>query len=302
MARLTSHKNKELPILKKKFSKALIALDVPTPALAKIKEWNKTLKELWRFTHGKVNLFLLCIPAGPGNDFDDGTPEIMKSLETEFGSESWKHSIVVLTYSNLAFPRDTSPDNAERNRDLYIAHLHTFADKFREEIHKLGGKMSVKTIFQHQLDPKNSNAIIVIPAGYQEEDPVISGCDNSWIDDISNLITTKCDLSSKLDLRKNRLYRNMGIGCVAGGAGGVAAGAAGGAAGAGIGALLGAYGGRIGIAIGEFVGAAIGGSIGAASGVVGGGAVGAGLGASIPLAKNLYEEEKEWNKQRNSNS
>lgn len=190
------------------------AVEVPGPEnLSDIKSWRKEeLKKLIKTTGGKVDLFLLCIPAAPYNTFNEGTPNIMKGLQEEFGKDVWKRCIVVFTFNNMFLTVNNGPGNVEKDRNMYKANLQNFTDEFRNElVHKLGvNEIRVKTIFQHTLlssDKKRpENTVITIPAGYHVDDPVIPNSERNWVDDLLTLIHEKCNQeSSTFDLKKHQL-------------------------------------------------------------------------------------------------
>jgi GTPase Era involved in 16S rRNA processing len=65
-------------------------------------ERKKELKKLHQHTRGHADLLVYCLSVNPGSRFDFGNPAIMKSLQSAYGKEIWKHCVLVFTYSKLA--------------------------------------------------------------------------------------------------------------------------------------------------------------------------------------------------------
>ena len=254
---------------------------IDTPGLGgKDKEIKKNLKEISRFTEGRVDLLVFCVPVGPGSKFEDTNPEIMKCLTDVFGKKLWQHCILVFTFSNLAWDYIKENENAVEE---YKAHINAFADKFKKVLQALDVQDQVTTIFK-QLE-LNPDTIVAIPAGLKSEDP-LPGISSNWEDEVFDQMQNRCDPKHKPQLLEYINWaraKKVLKGGVAGGAGGGILGGA--AAGAVAGGVLGAVGGPAGLIAGVVVGAVGGGMAGGV--VVGGGVVGGGV-----AAKQVYDEKK----------
>jgi hypothetical protein len=155
----------------------------------------KELKKLHQHTRGHADLLVYCVPVNPGSRFDFGNPAIMKSLQSAYGKEIWKHCVVVFTFSNMLLNQlEGSKDEVEAT---YKSHLLEYATEFRKELVKLKVKdLNIKTVFGFEIDgtaedpaipgpgatPKDPaptlaaanepDHILAIPAGIEHEDKV----------------------------------------------------------------------------------------------------------------------------------
>ena len=170
---------------------------VDTIGLGAEKDNKAQLKKLSSETKGKTDLVIYCLPIGPGCRFADSNPDIMASLQAAYGKEIWKHCIVVLTYSNMAWLsiKLSQPDEAEAIAE-YKHLVSEYVQEFRKQLEKLGVK---EVITESILDAKNSSRraaategllqrttegssqkandnyhMLFIPVGHQPNDPVMA--------------------------------------------------------------------------------------------------------------------------------
>jgi GTP-binding protein EngB required for normal cell division len=174
---------------------------IDTPGLREGgREKRKQLKELSRYTNGKADLLIYCIPVAAGNKFTDANPNIMNTLQAVFGSGVWDKCVVVFTFSNLAWNHiQSSNEQEEEAIDKYKAYLNSYAERFQEELRRLkASNNEARTIFTLPPPPaprQNGDIITIpaIPAGYKEQDRVLADKeDMNWTDKIFLEITNKC--------------------------------------------------------------------------------------------------------------
>lgn len=239
------------------------------------------MRELSVKTKGKADVLVYCMPVGPGHKVVDANPMVMKCLTEVFSKKIWKHSILVLTYSNVVWD-NLFKRHQESTCEVYKAHIKHYVTKFQKLVEALGVEDNVTTIFQQQ-EP-NPNTIVAIPVGLQSEDPVLPGISDNWRDFLFNEILRRCDPEYTPEILKlAKVMKGVAIGGAAGGVvGGVAAGAV-------AGGMLGVVGGPPGMIAGAVVGG-VGGGV--AGGVVLGGAVG-GIGA---VAKQKIDDKNKMKK------
>ena len=135
------------------------------------KEKKQQIQDLSKYTSGKADLVLFCIPVGPTTRFPTDNPQIMRTLQSSFGKDIWKHCLVVFTFSNQAWDHVKSKSDAVAEYKQYI---HQYTVQFTKELQKLDVPLdtTVKTIFESANDRPT---IVTIPAGYETRDPVLPG-------------------------------------------------------------------------------------------------------------------------------
>jgi hypothetical protein len=275
-----------------------------------------TRKEKRKFkqhTRGHADLLVYCVPVNPGSRFDFGNPAIMKSLQSVYGKEIWKHCILVFTFSNTLlnyFKKKSTEDEVDTIEAKYKSYLLKYTTLFKEELEKLKNKdFEIKPVvdFETEGTPENpiatpiatpagyeadgTTTILALPAGDEQGDevhlnfqrskfknPQLEEIDETdWRDILLIAMAIKCSkIEPKKNLMQYRYGKDLAKSFFMGG--GTLGGMVGGAAiGAGTGALLCLFGGPLGMGVGAMAGAVIGGTTGA---VIGGttGAVGGGVG------------------------
>ena len=132
---------------------------------------DKQIQHLSKYTSSNADLVLFCIPVGPNTKFETNNPQIMRSLQSSFGKDIWKHCLVVFTFSNQAWDHVKSKSDAVIE---YKEYIHEYTTLFIKELQKLDVPLdtTVKTIFESANDRPT---IVTIPAGYETQDPVLPG-------------------------------------------------------------------------------------------------------------------------------
>ena len=241
---------------------------VDTPGL---RGGNKSqLKALSKHTKGEADLLVYCLSIGMESSFDaDGNPAIMQTLQDVYGTDIWKHCVVVLTFGNLAqyhinLRGAVAP---EQFKEKYKEHVTNSSALFRSQLTRnlRVEDVDVKTIFENQGND-SPTTIIAIPAGYDDRDQVLldivkEGDREGWKGRVFLEMLKKCRDSNKAALLRYRYGRNLAIKALKE-SGVVIVGATGGGTalvvGAGIGAAIGTPGGPAGVVAGGLIGAAAG--------------------------------------------
>ena len=261
------------------------------------KEEKEELATLSVLTDGKADLLLYCMKLTDRSD--DRDERIVMKLTKAFGKEMWRHTVLVLTFGDVAL-------NKDGDRDL----LEEFTEDFEEALKKAGVfDITVKSILSSQNIESDHEvqypAIIGVPVGVSTDTPP------NWISSLIKEIIKKCKFDAipailmlqgmppewvaKVLRQAGALFGSVGGAAVGGGVGSVA----GSVVGMGIGAAVGVIFGGVGAAPGAAAGAVIGESIGTSAGMVFGSAGTAwcvdeltGL-AKIIKARKRVEELKE---------
>jgi hypothetical protein len=285
---------------------------IDTVGLGTRKEKRKReLKKMYQHTRGHANLLVYCVPVNLGSRLDCINPAIMKSLQSAYGKEIWKHCVIVFTFSNMILNHfKSTEEEVDTIEAKYKSHLLKYTTQFKEELEKLKNKdFEIKPVvdFETEGTPENpiatpiatpagyeadgTTTILALPAGYKQGDEVYLNFQRSkfenpythqlekidetdWRDILLIAMAIKC---SKIEPKKNLLQYRYGKDLAKSlfMGGGTLGGMVGGAAiGAGTGALLCLFGGPLGIGVGAMAGAVIGGTTGAVGGRVGGGVIG----------------------------
>ena len=115
------------------------------------KEKKQQIQDLSKYTSGKADLVLFCIPVGPNTKFKTDNPQIMRTLQSSFGKDIWKHCLVVFTFSNQAWDHVESESDAVTQYKKYI---RAYTTEFIKELQKLDvpPDITVKTIFESAND------------------------------------------------------------------------------------------------------------------------------------------------------
>ena len=252
----------------KKEKNGLVLKLVDTPGIGGIKKTDtkNVLKQLSRVTEGKADILLYCVSLHSSAKPDAGDVEIIKMLNSAFGSEIWKHTILVLTFANL---------RNSKSEELYRRLIEGYAMHFQNALRAAKVKtVEVRSIFSENMD-ELKDAIPAVPVGENPCDQQLP-LGQAWSDILLKEILNRSEASVALQLLKWKgLLPPGSVDATAeiGGSimGGVAVGAA-------LGAVAGAPLSVPGIAVGTPVGAFIGGLIG-------------GLGGLVPLLRRRQIEQ-----------
>ena len=255
-------------------------------------------------------MLLYCISILPDSKIDELDKNIIRKLTMVFGTDIWKHTIVVFTFANMM---KTFQQEESDMHDL----VRRYADKFQSVLCSEcpDPSFSLVSIFscdqdQVQRDPLT---IIALPAGFNPDEELMKGM--KWDESIYMEALKKCNpdaIPALLKVGKPspkviRLALKIGghtgaiglqIGTVIAGVGtggvvgSVVGGAVGGTVGGAVGLLEGGVGAVPGAAVGADVGAQIGGRIGTLIGHVGGTLVGHAVHDQVTSAINTYEAKQ----------
>jgi hypothetical protein len=242
---------------------------VDTPGLGEDeKEKKKQLKMLSQY---KADLLIYCITVAPGNRFSTTNPTIMKALQKVFGEGIWKNCVVVFTFSDYAWNSFCRRDTEREAIVKYKTYINTYAERFQEELKRLGknSDKEVKSIFNlppHPRQAGNVSVIPAVPAGLTGDDSIladleIDGHNLNWPDVVFLKMIEKCKDEHKIPFVGYRYGEtNMKrVKVLLGGSGGGVATVTG----ALVGILVGIIGGPLGMVLGGAAGATAGLVIGA---------------------------------------
>ena len=191
---------------------------VDTIGLAQDKKKKKQqLKNLSTYTENKADLVLFCIPVGPNTRFENNNPKLMRALQQCYGQNIWRHCLVVFTFSNHAWDRVKRKEAAEfEARRKYTDYITSYTACFREELIKMGVEekitSSVECIFDvDKAQPRPT--IVTIPAGYDDEDPILPGIEldenEKWIGKLFTEMLESAEKKSKRALLEFRYTREV---------------------------------------------------------------------------------------------
>lgn len=230
------------------------------------KEMATNLKELSSCTRGQADLVVFCICVSPGLKFNDSNPAIMRSLQTAYGKDIWKHCIVAFTMSNVAWNLCKGQGDTQMEVAQYKEYIQAYANSFQEELQRLGvSDVEVETPFSQERTDKH--IISAIPVGGKPDDNILPGIqldtDQQWKGYFLLQTIQYCNQENQENLLKylygyklglKKALKITGVNVAYVGVGGAILGAVGGAVG---GALEGAAAGPTGIVVGGIVGAAV---------------------------------------------
>ena len=155
------------------------------------KERRKRLKELSKLSNGKADLVLYCLPISPSSRFDDSNPDIMASLQDAFGRSVWKHCMVVLTFSNLAWSH-ISMDHQDQDTAIaeYKELIDEYVTRFKQQLDILDVEgVNVKSVFDiidsNERKREKEWQIVFVPAGFTPDDQVLAGLKYTTITNVA---------------------------------------------------------------------------------------------------------------------
>ena len=139
-------------------------------------EMKQLHKKLSKHVKGEVDLIIYCLSVGPGSRFSDANPSIMRSLQDAFGKDIWKHCMVALTFSNLAWDRIRRGNKDEESEyEEYKKLLKEYVDLFQRELKTLKVcDVEVRSIFDAPADKSDKQTIMCVPAGDDPDDQVLA--------------------------------------------------------------------------------------------------------------------------------
>ena len=277
-------------------------IDTPGLAVSDIDEL-KSIAELQDESGGKADMLLYCISILPNSKIGELDENIIRKLTRIFGTDIWKHTIVVFTFANMmkAFQQEES--------DMHDL-VKSYADKFQSVLRSVcpDPSFSIVSIFSCDQDQvqRDPHTIIVLPAGFNPDEELTKGM--KWDENIYMEGLKKCNPEAIPALLKVgepspkvvRLALKIGghigaIGLLFGtwmvglGTGAVVGSVVGGAVGGAVGLLAGGAGAVPGAAVGADIGAQVGGGIGTLIGHFGGGVMGGAGFIKVGSAIDEYE-------------
>lgn len=229
---------------------------IDTPGIGGIKtnETKVALKQLSTLTEEKADILLYCISLHSSAKPDAGDVEIIKMLNSSFGSDIWKHTILILTFANI---------RKSRGKESYKKLIEDYAKLFQDALRAAKVKgIQVKSVFSEE---EGVSVIPAIPVGETANDEQLP-LGKNWSDILLEEALKRSDPYVALQLLKwKELLPPQTAETVAEVGGGVMAGAGLGVA---VGAATGVPLAILGVALGIPVGALIGGIVGGISGLV----------------------------------
>ena len=165
------------------------------------------LKELSQYAK-EADLVIYCLPVGPGSRFELANPSIMRSLQDAFGKDIWKHCMVALTFSNLAWDGISRDNNGDKKSTIreYKDYITAYVDMFRQQLQTLKvDNVDVKSIFDDPAERRaDVHTVMCIPACYQHNDKIFKDEEESinWSRELLGEIMRVCKLESSLALLK----------------------------------------------------------------------------------------------------
>ena len=276
------------------------------------KEVEEELATLSVLTDGKADLLLYCMRMTDRSDHDDKDERIVAKLTKAFGKEIWRHTILVLTFGDVALNQD------EEDKDL----VEEFTEDFEKALKKAGvNDVPVKSIlsaqdigceFESVVKKIQQPEIIGVPVGRRAQVPpnwshllfkeIIKKCNYDAIPAMLMLQGISPEWAAKLLIMTGSTVGYAGGHIF----GGVVGGGVGAVVGGGVGAVFGAvFGGGVGAMPGAVAGAEIGECVGILAGSCAGGVVasagsGWGIAELTGLAKIIRARKKveELNKKK----
>lgn len=266
----------EVRLCEKRKNGLLLKL-VDTPGVGGIKkaDTKTVLKQLSTLTEGRADILLYCISLHSSAKPDAGDVEIIKMLNSAFGFEIWKHTILVLTFANL---------KKSKSKELYETLIEGYATHFQNALRAAKvKKVEVKSVFSKNAE-ELKGAIPAVPVSEKPHDLELP-LGQQWSDMLLAEILNRSEASIALQLLKWKGFLSPGTAdTTAEVSGSIMAGVA-------VGAAIGAVGGAPlavpGLAAGVPIGAVIGGIVG-------------GLGGLVPHLRRSQAEKKRGQNRTNS--
>ena len=148
---------------------------------------SKAIAELQEKTGGKCDALLYCVSLLPDSKVDKSDEKLMKKLTRIFGEEMWKHTILVLTFTNVV--KALYPD---QNIEVLV---DEYAQKFQSVIRRISLSFSVVSIYscdhgQTQSDPLT---IVALPAGKSPDESFVDDLLVGWDETIFLEVLKKSD-------------------------------------------------------------------------------------------------------------
>lgn len=257
----------EVKLCEKRKNGLLLKL-IDTPGVGGIRkaDTKNVLKQLSILTEGRADILLYCISLHSSAKPDAGDVEIIKMLNSAFGYEVWKHTILVLTFANL---------KKSKSKELYRTLIEGYATHFQNALRAAKvKKVEVKSVFSENAD-ELKEVIPAVPVSEKPHDQELP-LGKHWSDMLLVEILNHSEASVALQLLKWKELLSPGTtDTVAEISGSIMAGVA-------VGAAVGAAGGVPlsipGLAVGVSIGAVIGGIAG-------------GLGRLVPHLRHQQEEK-----------
>ena len=221
---------------------------IDTPGLAAMDvDEAKVIAKLQEESKGKADMLLYCVSLLPNSIIDEQDEKIIKILKVAFGSDIWRHAILVLTFANMV--KDNLEEGATFN-DL----VQDYAKKFESILQSKCESFSVISILScHQdKEKREPSTIIALPAGRDPNEELVEGM--KWDENIYTEALKKCNPDAIPALLKVRepSPKIIRIGMQIGG-------------------YLGQSNGGVGLGLGVLTGTVVGGILGGGVGLLAGG-------------------------------
>ena len=234
-------------------------IDTPGLAATDVDE-AKVIAKLEEESKGKADMLLYCVSLLPDSIIDEQDEKIVKILKVAFGSDIWRHAVLVLTFANVVKGMPINPKKGKTFSDL----LQDYAKKFESILRKKCPSFSVISILSchPEEEKRDPSTIIALPAGCNPSEELVEGM--KWDESIYIETLKKCNPEAIPALLRVRepSPKIIRIGMQIGG-------------------YLGQSSGRVGFGLGVLTGTVVGGMLGGGVGLLASGKRGIRLGLDI---------------------
>ncbi len=141
-------------------------------------------------TGGRCDMLLYCVSLLPDSKINKEDREVIKKLTLVFGKEVWRHTVLVLTFTNAVkalYPEQSIKDIVEE---------YAQSQKFQSALHfAFKSDISVVSIFlcDHTKTQREADTIIAVPAGYSPDERFIKNFRQGWDEMIFGEVLKKCN-------------------------------------------------------------------------------------------------------------
>jgi hypothetical protein len=147
-----------------------------------------TLKKLYKHVQkhagGNTDILIYCLPVDPASKFEPNAC-IMQALQEAFGRDIWKQTLVVFTFSNVAWDRFKKKSKKKTNAEVvseYKEHLEVYGKLFEDQLKKMMVQHNVVVNVGNEFEPAQQDVILAVPAGDDPEDEVLIHTGNEMVD------------------------------------------------------------------------------------------------------------------------
>lgn len=134
-------------------------------------------------TGGRCDMLLYCVSLLPDSKIDKEDKEFIRKLTHVFGEEIWKHTILVLTFSNAV--KALYP-----NQSIELL-VNQYAEKFQTILRSVCPSFSVVSVFScnQRNTQRDPSTIVALPVGKHPKEQYFNGI--GWADGILSEVLKK---------------------------------------------------------------------------------------------------------------